>query len=118
MKLALNDLGQRLEMMRKALDLSQKDVAERIETTQAQVSRMESGTGGSLPVLIDLLNLYADHFHLGSFFLPHFEIVKNSEGVRQQDAYYTIVVERLKMLRSTVSHEITEIIGAIDNQPA
>lgn len=118
MKIALNDMGQRLEMMRKALELSQKDVAERIETTQTQVSRMESGTGGSLTVLIDLLNFYAEHFHLGSFFLPHFEVLKNSEGVGQQDVYYTIVVERLKMLQTTVSQEISEIIGVIDNQPA
>lgn len=36
-------IGNRLKRRRKALSLSQKDVAERVGTTQAQISRIEKG---------------------------------------------------------------------------
>ncbi len=99
MKLVLNDIGERLQSLRKALDLSQKDLATALVVGQNQISRLENGIGGSLELLLDLVNFYSDHFYVNQVFAEDFEVIKKSDVLPQMGTFNSIAVERLKLLK-------------------
>ena len=114
--LTLSDLGERLQMLRKALELSQKDLAATFEVNQNFISRFENGKGGSIEFLFTLFNFYRGHFHLNSMLSDEFEIVKKSDPNSEISTFHSIAVERLKILQSDFGQEITEIIQIIEKQ--
>ena len=115
MKLTISDLGERLQMYRKTLDLSQKDLAAALESGQQnQISRLENGLGGSLELLLQLVNFYDAHFFTGFLFSEQFEVVRKIEGVPVANTYNSIVVERLKLLQTDITGQISEIIGIME----
>jgi len=118
MKLTLPELGERLQMLRKALDLSQKDLAANLETHQNQISRLENGLGGTLELLIELLNFYSGHFHIGLLFSDEFEVIKKSEPLSHMSTFNSIAVERLRLLQTDFSDQITEVIGIMEKERA
>jgi len=116
MKLTLTDLGERLQMFRKAMDISQKDLAATLEVQQNQISRLENGIGGSLEMLLQLIGFYGEHFHLNSIFSEDFEVIKKSEGLPHLSTFNSIAIERLKLLQTDVSGQITDIIDILEKE--
>jgi len=116
MKLNLHDLGERLQLLRKGLDLSQKDLAATLETHQNQISRLENGIGGTLELLVQLLNFYSDHFHISFIFSDEFEVIKRSEPLSHMSTFNSIAIERLKILQTDVNGQITDIIGIMEKE--
>lgn len=55
--LNMKEFGKRVQMVREqVLGMSQMELASKIHTTQALLSRVERGLGGSINVLFDLVN--------------------------------------------------------------
>jgi transcriptional regulator with XRE-family HTH domain len=116
MNLTITDLGERLQMLRKAMELSQKELAATLEVQQNQISRLENGIGGTLEMFLQLINYYGEHFHLHSMFSEEFEVIKKSENLSQPLVYNSIAVERLKLLKTEFSDQITDIISIIEKE--
>jgi transcriptional regulator with XRE-family HTH domain len=121
MKLAITDLGERLLQFRKALDLHQKDLAEKIGLNQNQISRIENGLGGSLESVLEMINFYSEHFHLGPLVSDEFEVIRKSEVISQLSTHNSVAVEKLMIIQNDlgeVGEQISEIIGIIRKEAA
>jgi len=116
MKIALTDLGERLQQLRKSLDLSQSDLATTLQVGQNLISRLENGLGGSLDVLLLLINFYSDHFQLYSLFSEQFEVIKKSDAVSQMSTFTSIAVERLKFIQTDLGQQITDVIDILEKE--
>lgn len=116
MILNLAILGERLQMLRKALSISQKDMAALLNVKQVQISRVESGDGGSLELFVDLINFYAKDFYLNLMFSDHFEPVKRADITPGDNVLKTIATERLKELQKDFTQEITSVITIINSE--
>lgn len=114
MKITLADLGERLQTLRKALDLSQKDLAATLEVGQNQISRLENGIGGSLELLLQLFNFYGEHFHIQYLLAESFEVCKKGETMQPKNTYASIALEKLKMLHEEVSEQMNDIISIME----
>ncbi|GAH36044.1 unnamed protein product, partial [marine sediment metagenome] len=78
MEITLNLVGERLKEMRKALGMLQEDVAKHLEVNQNAISRIEKGTGGSVSILLKLINYYSNFFVVEHILSPKFEVVQIS----------------------------------------
>jgi len=114
--LTLIDLGDRLAMLRKAMDLYQKDLAATLNVNQNFISRFEKGKGGSIEFLFTLFNFYRQHFHLNSLLSDEFEIVRKDDPDSKLSTFHSIAIERLKILNSDFDQNINEIIELIEKQ--
>lgn len=115
MNLVLTDLGERLQMLRKALDLSQKDLAATLEVGQNQISRLENGIGGSIELLLQLFNFYGQHFHISLLLSEQFEVIKKGESLSVRNSYNSIAIERLKLMQTEFSDQITDVIKVLES---
>lgn len=68
MSVSIQELGQRLKLLRKQLDLSQESLAESMGVNQNQISRLENGVGGTIELLLLLFSFYSNHFHVDLLF--------------------------------------------------
>ena len=114
MNITLPELGERLQMLRKALDLSQKDLAASLEVGQNQISRLENGIGGSLELLLQLLNFYGKNFLICFIFSEQFEVIKKTDDLPVSNTFNSIAVERLKLLQTDFAEQITDIISIME----
>ena len=115
MNLVLADLGERLQLLRRSLELSQKDLALSLNVGQNQISRLETGLGGSIDLLLLLINFYEEHFQICNLFKEHFEIVKKGEAEKETDSYNSIALERLKFLKEEVDEKLQGIIKVMEH---
>ncbi|WP_181308806.1 helix-turn-helix domain-containing protein [Rufibacter sp. XAAS-G3-1] len=115
MNLVLVDLGERLQLLRRSLELSQKDLAQTLSVGQNQISRLENGLGGSIDLLLLLINFYDEHFQICNLFKEHFEIVKKGEDEKETDTYNYIALERLKFLKDEVNEKLEGIIKVMEH---
>lgn len=114
MNLDIKNLGERIQMLRKAMNLSQKDLGTALGVSanviQTKISRLENGDGVSTEFLLQLINYFNDHFHVQYLFAENFEVVKKSDPISQQEnPYFNIALERLKAVKKDVI-EIVEIM--------
>ncbi len=81
-KISLEVLGERLKHIRGHLGFSQIELAQKLNTTQSALSKIENGLGGSLLLLTTMLNFYSQHIYLNSLFSETFHLVSidNKEG--------------------------------------
>jgi len=114
--LTLIDLGDRLAMLRKAMDLYQKDLAATLNVNQNFISRFENGKGGSIEFLFTLFNFYRQHFHLNTLLSDEFEIIRKDDPDSKPNTFHSIAVERLKILQTDFGQNINEVIEIIEKQ--
>lgn len=120
MKLNLSEIGERLQTFRKTLGLKQSDVADSLTVPQNAISRFENGLGGSLEMLLNLVNYYDEYFLAYFIFANQFEVIKRGEDILETNAYNSIALERLKVLKDDLSgkmEEITDIINVMETKP-
>jgi len=116
MTLSLEILGDRLQMLRKALGVSQTDLATSLNVKQVQISRVENGDSGNLELFVDLINFYGKDFYLNLLFSDHFQPVKRADITPGDNILKTIAVERLKVLQSDITEELTSVITIIESE--
>lgn len=120
MKITLPEIGERLQIFRKTLGVKQKDVAESLNVQQNAISRFEKGLGGSLEILLDLVNYYDAHFLAYLLFANQFEVIKRGEDVPENNIYNSIALERLKILKNELAdktEQIMDIINVMETKP-
>jgi transcriptional regulator with XRE-family HTH domain len=111
MEITLNLLGERLKEMRKDLGMLQEDVAKHLEVNQNAVSRIEKGTGGSISILLKLINYYSTYYVVEHILSPKFEVVKVSDTIGPMES---VAIERLKLWQQEFNGEIAEIIHLLE----
>jgi transcriptional regulator with XRE-family HTH domain len=109
MKIALSDIGEKLSTFRKTLGLSQKEVAEAMGVYQSQVSKIESGEGGSIETLLEILNYYGTTYQVNFIFAAEFDVVKHAPGETLTSPYNSIAVEKLSLLGEEFNARLTEV---------
>ncbi|MDR0430703.1 MAG: helix-turn-helix domain-containing protein [Tannerellaceae bacterium] len=114
--------GERLKMVRMYLGLTQEQLAkrlteeERIKVAYAQnaISRLETGKGGDVGFLMNLLNFYSKFIYIDSVFRKDFEIV-GKEGHTIKSGYIgTIAKAKIEMLKDYLDAQIQDIINILD----
>lgn len=111
MEITLKLLGGRLKEMRKALGMLQEDVAKHLKVNQNAISRIEKGTGGSVSILLKLINYYSNFFVVEHILSPKFEVVQISDTTGPMES---VAIERLKLWQQEFNGEITQIIHLLE----
>ena len=111
MEITLKLLGGRLKEMRKALGMLQEDVAKHLDVNQNAISRIEKGTGGSVSILLKLINYYSTFFVVEHILSPKFEVVQKSDTTGPMES---VAIERLKLWQQEFNGEIAEIIHLLE----
>lgn len=109
MNIALSDIGEKLGSFRKTLSLSQKDVAAAMGVHQTQISKLENGEGGSIELLLQVLNYYGTTYQVRFVFADEFEIILNASGSVLTSPYNSIAVEKLSLLGEEVHAQLVEV---------
>lgn len=89
------EIGKRFKLVRKHLNLTLKEIAEKTQLSTLQLHRIEYGIG-SFNVYTKVLAFYANHINLNSLFMDDFQI--------------NIIQERdlLKLAESIIAHAIKD----------
>ncbi|MEI6950255.1 transcriptional regulator [Paraflavisolibacter sp. H34] len=95
--LSIQEIGNRLKALRQKAGLSQEELAEQCETSQNIISRMELGEGGSLKMLLTMINFYKSKFNMDGFLSDHFSPDTILES-GSSNTYRSIAQERLRSL--------------------
>ncbi len=112
MKISLTVLGERLCELRKDLNMSQGEVAHALHCQQNAVSRIETGKGGTIDFLLDMINFYKEYFIINSLFAETFQIMRQNED--QSATLHSVVIERLKVLEEDVGIEVKQLIKLLE----
>jgi transcriptional regulator with XRE-family HTH domain len=110
--LNLEVLGSRLKRIREELQLSQEDVAFKVNCKQNAISNLELGKGGSIAVLLSLLSFYSSFFFIDLIFSEDFYFIARDQ-MKEQNSLTSMAFEMFDhstkdfMLRQQVA--ITEL---------
>ena len=111
MEITLKLLGGRLKEMRKAMGMLQEDIAKHLEVNQNAISRIEKGTGGSVSILLNLINYYSNFIVVEHILSPKFEVVQISDTTGPMES---VAIERLKLWQKEFNGEIGKIIHLLE----
>lgn len=116
MELTPKEFGNRLKLLRVKANLSQEEVANRLNTSQNIISRMEMGVGGTLTMAFEMLNYFRNTFSLDNFLADEYTIdsINTSNEIQPLES---VAVERLIILRDEIHKELTYNIGLIKGEP-
>lgn len=92
LNLNLEVLGSRLKRIREELELSQEDVANKVDCKQNAVSNLELGKGGSIAVLLSLLSFYSSFFFIDLIFSEDFYFIAKDQ-IKEQDSLTSMALE-------------------------
>ena len=85
-------LGTRLKQIREHIGYSQAQLAEQLNCKQNAISNLELGKGGSLKLLFQVLNFYANYVFIDLIFSEKFYLISNTEEDEAQKANYNSVI--------------------------
>jgi len=117
--------GHRVAQVREEiLDLSQTGLANEIGATQMMISRLETGAGGNINIIYNLVSYLHEKGYKGeTLFLPEFKteflISTVDEVPSQSQSYHKLKMykEELEERMSQDIQELNSIIYLIENQP-
>jgi len=88
-------LGSRLRQVREVLELSQKEIANKLNCKQSSVSNLELGKGGSITLLLKLLNFYSSSsFYIDLLFSEDFYLVEMNKNMTSSKAMREEIINR------------------------
>ena len=85
-------LGTRLKQIREHIGYSQAQLAEQLNCKQNAISNLELGKGGSLKLLLQVLNFYSNYVFIDLIFSEKFYLISNTEEDEAQKANYNSVI--------------------------
>lgn len=95
------EMGSRLQLVRQGLQLTQKQVAEIIGTTQLKISKIEQGNVVTTPMFLRLLAFYSQSVSLEVLFSEKIDFVTYEHLFNHDYAMGKMVKARLTHLRRT-----------------
>lgn len=102
------ELGKNLKETRKYLKLNQNDVADSIGVKQNAVSNLETGNGGSIQVLLSVIEYYSQFLEMDKIMSGEYRII-GREAKEMQKAKNKIAIERIEIIQEDLNHELQEI---------
>ncbi|SDM54606.1 Helix-turn-helix domain-containing protein [Catalinimonas alkaloidigena] len=126
MQITQEMLGSRLHALRKALGKKQTEVMEQTQATQAAISRLEAGKGGSIEVLLSMINYYNRYFVMDQLFEPEFTILRRGQKrielhfdqliLQEVSALEGEINERLNQIRKMVQSTSSQVPTSLDDE--
>lgn len=113
-ELDVKELGRRLAIIRKKLDMTQSEVAEEVGTSQYQISKIECGGKCMSSLLLKLLVFYGKSISLDKLLGKTFD--EQEKLTSSQYALNTIVKAKLVLLKEELVRNLTESQNEITKQ--
>ncbi|ADY38200.1 helix-turn-helix domain protein (plasmid) [Phocaeicola salanitronis DSM 18170] len=108
-KINLPTLGVRLKQIREYIGYSQAQLADKLGCRQNAISNIELGKGGSLTLLINLLNFYSEYVYIDLIFSERFYLISSNEHDEAKKANYnSVIIELIKQSEKIFNSKIEE----------
>ena len=106
------EFGKRVQAVReKILDMNQSELAEKINTSQVLLSRIERGIGGNINVVFDLINyLYSRNIAAKEIFGEHFSLDLVSQNSNNSDVIHSQIEALVKELQKSMSADFEKLL--------
>ena len=106
------EFGKRVQAVReKILDMNQSELAEKINTSQVLLSRIERGIGGNINVVFDLINyLYSRNIAAKEIFGERFSLDLVTQNSNNSKAVTTQIEALVKELQKTMSEDFDKLL--------
>ena len=106
------EFGKRVQMVREhVLEMNQSQLAEKINTTQVLLSRIERGIGGSINVVFDLINyLYSRDIAAKEIFGEQFSLDLVSRNSNNSNVVNTQIEALVQELQKTMSEDFDKLL--------
>jgi transcriptional regulator with XRE-family HTH domain len=106
------EFGKRVQAVRESiLDMNQSELAEKINTSQVLLSRIERGIGGNINVVFDLINyLYSRNIAAKEIFGERFSLDLVTENSSNSNAVTTQIEALVKELQKTMSEDFDKLL--------
>ena len=106
------EFGKRVQLVREhVLEMNQSQLAEKINTTQVLLSRIERGIGGNINVVFDLINyLYSRDIAAKEIFGEQFSHDLVSPNSNNTSVVNTQIVSLVKELQKTMSSDFDKLL--------
>lgn len=102
--ITLTVFGDRLKQIREYLNLSQWQLAEKVNCKQNAISNLEKGKGGSITLMFNILNYYSNFVIVDLIFSEKFYLISNvADEEARKSNYSGIIIELIKQAEK--SHE-------------
>lgn len=88
-------LGNRLKQIREQLDLSQGNLAQIVDCKQNAISNLERGKGGSITLLINVLNHFSKYVYIDLIFSEKFYLISTKDHDVAKKGNFTSVVAEI-----------------------
>ncbi|MEO6836797.1 MAG: helix-turn-helix transcriptional regulator [Ginsengibacter sp.] len=106
------EFGRRVQMIREnVLKMNQSELAEKINTTQVLLSRLENGIGGNINVVFDLVNyLYSKNIAAKEVFSKQFSIDLVTTNSNDPATINIQLEELVKELQNTINEDMDKLL--------
>ena len=106
------EFGKRVQAVREnILEMSQSELAEKINTSQVLLSRIERGIGGNINVVFDLVNyLYSKNIAAKEIFGERFSLDLVTQNSNNSQAVTTQIEALVKELQKTMSEDFDKLL--------
>ncbi len=110
--LNMKEFGKRVQAIREqVLEMSQSELAEKINTSQVLLSRLENGIGGSINVVFDLVNyLNSKNIAAKEIFSKQFSIDLVTQKSNNPNAANRQIKDLVKELQKTMSADFDKLL--------
>lgn len=102
-----SEIGERLQLVRQRLSLTQKEVATEINSTPLKISKIEQGSVVTTPDFIRLLAFYSQSVSLDVLFSEKIDFVTQEHLFDKQFALTKVVKEKLLTLQNQTQHQLS-----------
>jgi len=106
------EFGKRVQAVREnILQMNQSELAEKINTSQVLLSRLENGIGGNINVVFDLVNyLYSRNIAAKEIFAERFSLDLVMQNSNNPETINTQIEALIKELQKTMSNDFDKLL--------
>jgi len=106
------EFGKRVQEVREnILQMNQSELAEKINTSQVLLSRLENGIGGNINVVFDLVNyLYSRNIAAKEIFAERFSLDLVMQNSNNPNTINTQIEALVKELQKTMSNDFDKLL--------